>query len=114
MNTRDQAPQVVGTLPRAWEQEESFGDSLYEWMSRAPWLLISGALHFVVFLIVAAIPWSVFELSGPPDQLDAAVFAVFDNDGEVDGSRSAQAAILTNLPGVFFQEPLTWGSFFTE
>ncbi len=66
------------------------------------------------WILEARIPWSVFELSGPPDQLDAAVFAVFDNDGEVDGSRSAQAAILTNLPGVFFQEPLTWGSFFTE
>ncbi len=62
----------------------------------------------------ARIPWSVFELDGPPPQLDAALFAVFDNDGEADGDRTAQAAILTNLPGVFFQEPLTWGSLFTE
>ena len=51
---------IETTLPKPWEQEESFNDVLYNWMSRAPWLLISGALHFVIFLIVAAIPWSMF------------------------------------------------------
>jgi hypothetical protein len=60
----------------------------------------------------ARIPWFVFGLSGPPvGGLDAAVFSIFDNDGEVgaDG-RSLQAEILTNLEGVFFQEPPTWGA----
>ena len=54
---------IVSTLPKPWEEEESFHDVLYEWMQRAPWLLLSGGLHFVLFLIVAAIPWSVFEPS---------------------------------------------------
>ena len=58
--------QISSSMPKPWEEEESFNDVLYEWMSRAPWLLISGALHFVLFLIVAAIPWSVFEKT--PDQ----------------------------------------------
>ena len=52
---------IVSTLPKPWEEEESFHDVLYDWMERAPWMLVSGALHFVLFLIVAAIPWSVFE-----------------------------------------------------
>jgi hypothetical protein len=52
---------IVSTLPKPWEEEESFHDVLYDWMERAPWILLSGGLHFVLFLIVAAIPWSVFE-----------------------------------------------------
>jgi len=55
---------IETTLPKSWEEEESFNDVLYEWMSKAPWLLISGALHFVIFLIVAAIPWSIFGQGG--------------------------------------------------
>ena len=62
----------------------------------------------------ARIPWSTFGLSGPPESLDATLFAVFDNDGEMDGERSAQAEILTNVPDAFFQEPQTWGTFATE
>ena len=46
---------IVSTLPRAWEQEQTFNDSLYEWMSRAPWLLVSAAFHFVIALVIAAI-----------------------------------------------------------
>lgn len=50
------------TEPRAaWEQEPSFHESLDEWMTRAPWVLLSGAAHFVAFIILAAIPWSSFE-----------------------------------------------------
>ena len=60
MKPTNRPDKVVSTLPHAWAQEETFGDTLYQWMERAPWLLISGALHFVVFLIVAAIPWSIF------------------------------------------------------
>ncbi len=52
---------IVSTLPKSWEEEESFHDVLYDWMERAPWILLSGGLHFVLSLIVAAIPWSVFE-----------------------------------------------------
>ena len=57
---------IVTTLPNAWEQEETFHDVLYQWMSRAPWLLISGALHFVIFLVVATIPWHLMQ--SPPEQ----------------------------------------------
>ena len=42
-------------------EAESFGDALYEWMQRAPWVLISAALHLVLFLILVAIPWSILE-----------------------------------------------------
>jgi hypothetical protein len=40
---------------------ESFNDALYDWMQRAPWLAISVAAHLVVFLILQAIPWNLFE-----------------------------------------------------
>lgn len=70
--------QIETTLPKPWETEETFNDVLYDWMSRAPWLLISAALHFVVFLIIAAIPWQLIEkgkeqemkatLEVPPEQ----------------------------------------------
>ncbi|MGD2017373.1 MAG: terpene cyclase/mutase family protein [Planctomycetota bacterium] len=55
--------QIDSNMPKPWEEEETFNDVLYDWMSKAPWLLISAALHFVMFLIVAAIPWSIFEQS---------------------------------------------------
>ncbi|MFW2380678.1 MAG: CHAT domain-containing protein [Acidimicrobiales bacterium] len=63
----------------------------------------------------ARVPWSVFKMDGPPPrQLDAALFAVFDNDGETVGDVPVQAAILTNLPDAGFQDPQTWGSFNVE
>ena len=52
-------------LPRD-HSPQSFHESLDEWMSRAPWALISAAFHFVVFLILAAIPWNEFEVEEPP------------------------------------------------
>ena len=61
----------------------------------------------------ARIPWSVFGIDGP-SSLSSALFAVFDNDGEVANGRSLQAEILTNLEGVFFQQPQTWGSLVRE
>lgn len=65
----------------------------------------------------AKIAWSVFGMDGPPPdgRLDAAVFSIFDNDGEFGSNgRSLQSEILTNLPDVFFQEPQTWGSLVTD
>lgn len=64
--------QIESSMPKPWEEEETFNDVLYEWMAKAPWLLISGALHFVLFLIVAAIPWSVFEKS-PETNVEASI-----------------------------------------
>ena len=71
---------IVSTLPRAWEQEQTFNDSLYEWMSRAPWLLLSAAFHFVIALVIAAIPWTTLEqhedvvvvadIEPPPEQIE--------------------------------------------
>ncbi|QDV06019.1 hypothetical protein Poly30_15230 [Planctomycetes bacterium Poly30] len=61
MEPRADSATIISTLPKSWEDEETFHDVLYEWMERAPWLLLSGALHFVLFLVIAAIPWSVFE-----------------------------------------------------
>jgi len=48
---------IETTLPKPWEEEQSFNDVLYDWMSRAPWLAISAAAHLLVFFILMAIPW---------------------------------------------------------
>ena len=50
-------------MPKPWEEEETFGDALYEWMQKGPWLALSAILHLAAFLIVANIPWSIFEQS---------------------------------------------------
>ena len=54
---------IESSLPKPWEMEETFNDVLYDWMGRAPWLAISAALHVVIFLIIAAIPWNLFDNS---------------------------------------------------
>jgi hypothetical protein len=52
---------IESTLPKPWEEEHSFNDTLYEWMSSAPWLAISAAAHLLVYFILAAIPWRYFQ-----------------------------------------------------
>ena len=52
--------QIESSLPKPWEQETTFNDVLYDWMSRAPWLAISGSAHLLVYFILAAIPWSAY------------------------------------------------------
>jgi len=61
MSTEYEHIQIESSLPKPWEHEETFNDVLYDWMSRAPWLAISAALHLVVFLIIQAIPWNLFQ-----------------------------------------------------
>ncbi|TDJ69334.1 MAG: hypothetical protein E2O39_11800 [Planctomycetota bacterium] len=58
---------IETTLPKAWEQEETFNDVLYDWMSRAPWLAISAAAHLVIFLIIQAVPWALFSNEDPTE-----------------------------------------------
>ena len=48
---------IESSLPKPWEEEVTFNDILYDWMTRAPWLAISLGAHLVVFIIIAAIPW---------------------------------------------------------
>ena len=70
---------IESSLPKPWEQEQTFNDVLYDWMSRAPWLAISVAAHLLVFFILAAIPWDAFRqqkqrtlnasLAQPPEEL---------------------------------------------
>jgi len=48
---------IETTLPKPWEEEQTFNDVLYDWMSRAPWLAISAAAHLLIFFILMAIPW---------------------------------------------------------
>ena len=50
---------VATSLPRSWEQERTFHDTLYDWMGRAPWLAISAAAHVVVILVLMAVPWEL-------------------------------------------------------
>jgi len=58
---------IESSLPKSWEDEETFNDVLYDWMSRTPWLAISAILHVVVYFIIAAIPWS---LLNPDEDMD--------------------------------------------
>ena len=58
--------QIESTLPRAWEEEHSFNDVLYDWMERAPWLAVSGAAHMLAFFVLTAFPWDAFQKSEPP------------------------------------------------
>ena len=51
---------IETTLPKPWEEEVTFNDILYDWMSRAPWLAISAAAHVIAFLIMSMIPWELF------------------------------------------------------
>jgi len=70
---------IESTLPKPWEEEQSFNDILYEWMSRAPWLAISAAAHLLIFFILQAIPWEQFRgkdakelqarLEKPPEEI---------------------------------------------
>ena len=46
-NTDYQNVHIESSLPRPWEEEITFNDVLYDWMSRAPWLAISAAAHVV-------------------------------------------------------------------
>ena len=46
---------------KPWEREASFHDAINEWLDHAPWLAISLAAHLIVFLVVQAIPWNLFQ-----------------------------------------------------
>ena len=52
---------IESSLPKPWEVEATFHDTLYEWMSRAPWLAISGAAHLLLFFLLMAIPWDLLQ-----------------------------------------------------
>ena len=51
---------IESTLPKPWEEEQTFHDILYDWMSRAPWIAISAAAHLLIFFVLQAIPWDAF------------------------------------------------------
>lgn len=56
----EQVP-ITTSAPKAWEREDSFHESFYEWMDRSPWVAISAGLHFVAYFLLLAIPWHMFE-----------------------------------------------------
>jgi hypothetical protein len=57
---------IESSLPKPWEEEQTFNDVLYDWMSRAPWLMISAAAHLLIFFILMAIPWEYLQREKPP------------------------------------------------
>ena len=61
MHTDNSTTAITATLPRPWQEDVSFSDILHDWMSRAPWLAISAAGHLIAFLILAMIPWELFQ-----------------------------------------------------
>jgi len=58
---------IESSLPKSWEEETSFNDILYEWMSRAPWLALSALAHVIVFLVLWAIPWDLLNPQKDPE-----------------------------------------------
>ena len=73
--------------------------------------LIAGNVEDGAWILEAKMPWSLFQLDGPPLEV-AAVFSVFDNDGEVMSSgRSAQTVVLSNAADAILKRPQTWGTF---
>ena len=70
---------IETTLPKPWEEEQSFNDVLYDWMSRAPWMAISAAAHGLIYVILSAIPWDALnedkgkkieaKLEQPPEEI---------------------------------------------
>ncbi|MFT7667572.1 MAG: hypothetical protein ACI8X5_000251 [Planctomycetota bacterium] len=74
-------PCIESTLPKPWEDERTFNDILYEWMARAPWLAISATTHLMAFLLLAVIPWNIFdqeEMSVVQTTIDLPVEDIFD------------------------------------
>ena len=63
---------IESSLPKSWEEETTFNDVLYDWMGRAPWLAISAVAHVMAFLLLAVIPWGMFD-STEPAEITAAV-----------------------------------------
>ncbi len=63
---------IESSLPKSWEEETTFNDVLYDWMGRAPWLAISAGAHVMAFLLLAVIPWGMFD-STEPAEITAAV-----------------------------------------
>jgi hypothetical protein len=59
-NPEFQDVHIETILPKPWEEEQTFNDVLYEWMSRAPWLVISALAHLLALFILSAIPWDEF------------------------------------------------------
>ena len=57
--------QIESTLPKPWEEERTFNDSLSDWMASGPWLAISIILHVSGYFVVSAIPW---HLLNPDDE----------------------------------------------
>jgi hypothetical protein len=55
---------VESSLPKSWEVEHTFHDTLYAWMARAPWLAISGAAHGIIILVMWMIPWELLKDDG--------------------------------------------------
>ncbi len=63
---------IETTLPKPWEEETTFNDILYDWMSRAPWMVISLAAHLLAYFILASIPWRAF-LGGEEKIIEASL-----------------------------------------
>ncbi|HKX45587.1 MAG TPA: prenyltransferase/squalene oxidase repeat-containing protein [Planctomycetota bacterium] len=63
---------IESTLPKPWEQGQTFNDLLYDWMGRAPYLAIAIALHFIAFLVLNAIPWDLLNTDSP-NKIQAAI-----------------------------------------
>ena len=56
---------VERTQPSPWEREETFAETVHDWLQRSPAFGISMALHFAVVMALAAIPWNLFDEDEP-------------------------------------------------
>ena len=53
-------------MSNATSQDLSFTDELYEWMERAPWVMLSITFHALILLALALIPWHLFAKEQAP------------------------------------------------
>jgi hypothetical protein len=80
MNVRHSpdAPVVAPTHSNLAVAGPTFHELLFEWMERAPWLVISLAAHVVVLLVLSLVPWRLFE-----DVEERPIFATLEQPPEV-------------------------------
>lgn len=71
---------IESSLPRSYEHEANFQDTLYEWMQSAPWFAISAGFHLLILFVLSAFPWDAVRKEPPiifmanlPEQIEPAV-----------------------------------------
>ena len=74
---------ISSNAPKPWEREDTFHESLHEWMERSPWVGISVGLHFVAYFLLLAIPWHLFQ-EKPGTEIESAIIPALKEEEPVE------------------------------